>query len=1059
MTGTDSGRGAGVAIIGMSCVFPQAPDVDAFWSNILSGLDAVSDPPQGSWDPDLYYDPSSNAPDRIYCKRGGFLGDLARFDPVANNTPPSAVGGEPDQWLALQAARNALNDAGYAELDEPTRRRTGIVLGRGATFNGGTAVSIQHSLVLSQTIEIIKSLHPEFSSEDLEALRQGLKQNLPPMQAETVPGLVPNVVVGRIANRLDLMGPSYTVDAACAASLVAVNLAVQDLVTGSCDLVLAGGSQIWTPVPMLSVFCQLGALSRSQTIRPFDARADGTILGEGLGLLVLKRLSDAERDGDRVYAVIRGVGVASDGRAIGVMAPRLEGEELAIRRAYEAAGVDPATVGLIEAHGTGTQLGDLTEFEALSRVFGGRTGKLPSVALGTVKSMISHTVQAAGVAGMIKTALALHHKVVPPTLNCEEPNPRLNLDDSRFYISSKARPWCNGEGHPRRAGVSSFGFGGVDAHVVLEEYPAVTGATGRSSPSAPGHRPAWESEVFILEAESRAGLASRAQELVEYLGAAPLGAFRMQDLAFTLAGRVGTLPAGRRLRLAVVAGSTSELLEKFKRAAEKLRDPACSQIKEREGVYFSAEPLGATGKVAFMFPGEGAQYPGMLSDLCLHFPPVQECFDQTDRLYLEAGRAYPPSSFIFPQPTFSPEQRQWAEDQLWDMDIAAAAVLTADEALLTLLEGLGVKPDVVVGHSSGEWAALRAAGVFGATPENRARWIGRELLDVYRQSIDQDRVPPSTLLALGAGRADVESLASEIGSGVRIAMDNCPHQVVVSVEPDSLDAVLSAARRRSWVIEKLPFDRPYHTPDFAPYSERLMETLAPLEVRPPQVPVYSCATAAPFPNQADAVKRTTAGQWSAEVNFRSTVEALYEDGARVFVEVGPRGNLTAFARDVLRGRGASLIPSNVQRRSGIGQLNHMAGLLAVQGVDLDLSFLFRWREPRELDLQVAPPAPVQAGMLLRTDFPAMRIPEELAADLRSRGALQPSVPSGYTSGIQPADIHPDAASKPAPPPEDIHSFLETMERFLGVQQRVMTAFLDGTDGRGAEPAPDEDLRS
>ena len=325
----------GVAITGMSCLFPGAPDVGAYWRNILGKVDATSDPPPEAWDPDVYYDPDFADTDATYCKRGGYLGSLASFDPLAHAVPPVSVGGEPDQWLALRLAHAALNDAGAAELPRHVRERTGIVLGKGTYLNGGNAIAVQRGLVVGQTLDLIRRLQPEYSDEEIEALRDEMQRLLPPLGPETVPGLIPNITVGRIANRLDLMGPAYTVDAACASSLVAVQLAVRDLLTGECDLALAGGSQVWMPVPTLNLFCRLGALSRRQQLRPFDRDADGTLLGEGIGLIVLKRLSDAERDGDRIYAVIRGVGVASDGRAMGVMAPRVEGEELALRRAYD----------------------------------------------------------------------------------------------------------------------------------------------------------------------------------------------------------------------------------------------------------------------------------------------------------------------------------------------------------------------------------------------------------------------------------------------------------------------------------------------------------------------------------------------------------------------------------------------------------------------------------------------------------------------------------------------------------------------------------------------------
>ena len=479
--------GAGVAIVGMACLFPGAEDLDAYWRNILAGVDATSEPPPEAWDPAVYYDPEFADTDRSYCQRGGYLGSLARFEPLAHGIPPVAVGGEPDQWLALQVASDALADARQGELPEQIRARTAVVLGKGTYLNGGNAIAVQRMMVIGQTLELIRSLYPDSSEEQLERLRGELQGVLPDLGPETVPGLIPNIIVGRIANRLDLMGPAYTVDAACASSLVAVQQTVRDLLAGDCDLAIAGGSQVWMPVATMNLFCRLGALSRRQQLRAFDRDADGTLLGEGIGAVVLKRAEDARRDGDRVYAVIRGVGVASDGRGLSVMAPRVEGEELALRRAYEAAGLEPHTVGLIEAHGTGTPVGDVVEIQALSRVFGAREGQLPRCAIGTVKTMIGHTIPAAGIAGLIKTALALHHRVLPPTLNCEEPNPELELERTPFYINTETRPWIHTPGAPRRAGVNAFGFGGINAHAVLEESGQEQSAD---------HAPPWDSEVF-----------------------------------------------------------------------------------------------------------------------------------------------------------------------------------------------------------------------------------------------------------------------------------------------------------------------------------------------------------------------------------------------------------------------------------------------------------------------------------------------------------------------------------------------------------------------------------
>jgi acyl transferase domain-containing protein len=460
-----------IAIVGMGCVFPGSPDVRAYWDNIIGGVSAISDPPTGTWDPEVFFDPSSTSQDRVYCKRGGFLSDLTRFEPAAYGVIPAAVeGGEPDQWLALKVAVSALADAGYDEVPAEVRQKTAVILGKGTYLNRGNFSVVQHGMVVDQTMAIVRTLCPHIDDAGLAEIRQELRAQLPPFTPDSVPGLVPNIIAGRIANRLDLMGPSYTVDAACASSLLALEHSVEGLISGRFDMVLAGGAHVVTPVPILMLFCQIGALSRRQEIRPFDRRADGTILGEGLGMVVLKRRRDAERDGDRIYAVIKGVGIASDGRGAGVMAPRLDGEILALERAYRHAAVDPQTVGLVEAHGTGVPLGDQTEVRALRTVFGERIGRSARCGLGSVKSMIGHLMPAAGIASVIKAALALSTRTLPPTINCEEPDPALELDMSPFYVVGETAPWVHGGGGvPRRAGVNSFGFGGINAHAVLEE--------------------------------------------------------------------------------------------------------------------------------------------------------------------------------------------------------------------------------------------------------------------------------------------------------------------------------------------------------------------------------------------------------------------------------------------------------------------------------------------------------------------------------------------------------------------------------------------------------------
>lgn len=456
-----------IAIIGMAGLFPGAADVDQYWANILAGRCCITEHPSPEARRILDSNPTEFA--RVYNIRGGFLGPLATFDPAAHGVMPDAVPGtDPDHFLALRVAADALADAGLKNKPFP-RERTDVIVGHGTYVNPGNVNWIQHGVMLDQCAALMRQLQPDATDAEVASFRAALRASLPPLGAETIPGLIPNIISGRIANRLNLMGANYVVDAACASSLLAVDQAVKNLLLDRADLALVGGVQACVPLAVLMVFSALKALTRHDAPRPFAEDADGTMLSEGVGFVVLKRLAVARRDGDRIYAVIKGTGVASDGRAQGLLAPRLEGEALAIRRAYEAADVDPATVSLVEAHGTGMPLGDETEIRALRNVFGARRNGRATCAIGSVKSMIGHCIPAAGMASLIKTSLALYHRVLPPTLGCEKPNPDLRLEETPFYVNTETRPWIHAGPAPRRAGVSSMGFGGINTHCVLEE--------------------------------------------------------------------------------------------------------------------------------------------------------------------------------------------------------------------------------------------------------------------------------------------------------------------------------------------------------------------------------------------------------------------------------------------------------------------------------------------------------------------------------------------------------------------------------------------------------------
>lgn len=1037
-----------VAIIGMACIFPGAPDLDTYWQNIVSKVDAISDPPADAWDPKVFYDPSSTANDRVYCKRGGYLGDLAQFRPLDFGIMPKTVdGGEPDQWLSLQVAHAALADAGY--LDRPKERaRTEVILGKGTYINRGNLTVGYHGLVIDQVLQALRSLHPEYTDVDLQSIKQELKANLPPFSVDTAPALIGNIIAGRIANRLDLMGPSFTVDGACASALLAAEIGMRNLLSHKCDLALVGGAHVNTPVPTFMLFCQLGALSRQEQIRPFDKDADGTILGEGLGMVVLKRLEDAKRDHDRIYAVIKGVGTSSDGRAMHVMAPRLEGEEAALRRAYEMAGISPRSVSLIEAHGTATPVGDAVEVQALTRVFGERNGAIPSCALGSVKSMIGHTMPAAGIAGLIKVALALYHKILPPTLHCKEPNPALELDKTPFYINSDTRPWVHGPSDtPRRAGVNSFGFGGINAHVVLEEY--VDNEEGHS------HLLHWETEVCILEGISRQDLINKGERLQGYLKYAGQ---RLKDLAYTLNSQLEDKP----YRLAIVASSAEDLGQKLVHALGRLADPQCRQIKDSRGIYFFEEPLSRQGKLAFLFPGEGAQYANMLLDLCLYFPEVRACFDVADRAFIDHPRHYLPSDFIFPRSTVSERERSEAEGRLWQRDSAVECVLIANRVMWTLLSRLEIHPDVIVGHSSGDYSAMLAAGIIELDDEPGQIKFIHSWLSADRQITGEFQ--EMALVAIAADSTIVKAVMDQTGGGVHIAMDNCPHQTVVAGNKSAIDQLVEQLRSRGLIYEVLPFDRPYHTPIYKSHAERWgHEFFSHLPISTPKIEIYSCTTAAPYPTNLAEIRDLYIAHWMRPVLFRETIERMHADGVRIFVEVGSKGNLTAFVDDILRDVPHLAMPSNVARRSGITQLNHLVGMLAAQGVRMQPDYLYARRDPKRLPWEAAEHGAAAKSksvpMKLTLSVPQLKVtprrresifskPSQVVAPLPRTEAdqgAQLGQPSLAASGMAASETNVLVARAPrqatANAASVIQEYVKGMESFLELQQEVMQAFL------------------
>jgi malonyl CoA-acyl carrier protein transacylase/phosphopantetheinyl transferase len=463
--------------------------------------------------------------------------------------------------------------------------------------------------------------------------------------------------------------------------------------------------------------------------------------------------------------------------------------------------------------------------------------------------------------------------------------------------------------------------------------------------------PVWETEVFVLRGEDRKVLWQKVQTLSAYLERS--SGVALKDLAFTLNT---ALPAGG-CRLAVVAGNMADLRNRLARAGERLADPACKQIKDGVGIYYFGEPLSPQGRLAFLFPGEGAQYLNMLRDLCVLFPEVRDCFAAADRMAAALGQPERSLSRVL---FVSPEEQDPAEKELRQLGNAMFSVLIADWAIHQLLCRLGVQPDAVAGHSMGELAALCAANCLEMDETLLPRIIAT--LDALQEQEGKGG-SDAVLLAVGAGRQALSEVIAQGGPGVHLAMDNCPHQSVVVGLPGPMAVVEAELQRRQVLCERLPFRRPYHTPLFEPSLPDLDRMFDTTTFRAPRTPTYSCTTGRLFPADPVEVRRLTVAHWAAPAEFTQMIENMYADGVRLFVEAGPRGNLSAFVEDILRGRSFAALPANVQRRSGVTQLNHLVGQLAAHHVPLQLDALYSGREGQLVPWQ-APATGNRRGAIL-----------------------------------------------------------------------------------------------
>ncbi|MCY9513732.1 type I polyketide synthase [Paenibacillus apiarius] len=867
--------GSEIAVIGMSGRFPGAKNLREYWDNLRNGKESISffsdeELLEAGIDPEVVRHPN-------YVKAKGMLDDIEYFDPeFFDYTPREAEVMDPQFRLLHECSWEALEQAGY----DPKTYRGAIGLYTGAAFNS------------HWFMRAFKGLGTAEESATLETAMLNLRDYMATL----------------VSYKLNLKGPSFTVQTACSTSLVAVHLACQGLLSGECGMALAGGVSIQLPQKN-GYFYQEGMInSPDGHCRAFDERAAGTVFGDGAGIVVLKPLEDALADGDHIFAVIKGSAINNDGnRKVGYTAPSTSGQVSVIRAAHHVSEVEPESISYIEAHGTGTTLGDPIEIEALKTAF--QTEKKRYCGIGSAKSNIGHLNNAAGVAGFIKTVLALAHKQLPPTLHYERPNPKIDFANSPFYVNDRLRDWTN-DSYPLRAGVSSFGIGGTNAHVVLEE-----------APPAPASSPGRTAQLIALSAKTEASLDRLTERMARHLQERP--DISLADMAYTLQVGRASFPHRRTF----VCGSAEE-------AAARLAQLGSADVQS--GIAAADDK-----PVVFMFSGQGSQYVGMGRELYEREPVFRDeanrCFEQMpDEVGREVKRVLYPSA----------EDPEAAGALINRTDIAQPVIFTVEYALAKLMMKWGLDPQAMIGHSIGEYVAACIAGVFSLEDAIRLVTLRGQLM----QSL-----PGGVMLSVPLTE---EELLPLLPSGLSLAAVNAPSMCVVSGPHEEVEALAASLEERGHGCRRLHTSHAFHSAMMEPILEEYEREVGKLVLNPPSKPFISNVTGTWIRDEEAVSPAYWARHLRSTVRFADGLTTLFTELDAAFAEIGGGNALTAFARwhaDATEERVfANLMRHPQQNSSDVAHLLLQIGRLWNAGVKIDWTRFYGEEKRNRIPLPTYP---------------------------------------------------------------------------------------------------------
>ncbi|MGB6031423.1 MAG: SDR family NAD(P)-dependent oxidoreductase, partial [Bacteroidota bacterium] len=943
----DSNRDNRIAVVGMGALFPDANNVDEFWQNILDKKVSIKPLPEEMLESEVFYRPdllgSISKQDKSTVNIAAYIEGHEYQTTRKYKIPPSVTEHmDENQHAALYTADQAL---GSNSLKTVGNDRIGVILGNGMVgiAYGNALVRVQFQLV-----EHFLKKHPEFNKlsakeqqDIIEYVKANALKDSIPITEDSAPGVLPNIQAARVANVYDFHGPSFTVDAACASALAAIIKGMQGLYLNDYDAVVCGGADM--PLRQLGFiyFSALNALSPEGSF-PFDKRANGFVMGQGSGTVILKRLDDAVRNNDTIHAVITGYGEGSDGKGKYIAAPSYEWQARTIEKACRMAGYPADTIELLEAHGTATIVGDVVEVDALKSAFSrlGVTGK-QFCGLTSVKSNIGHLKSAAGIAGFIKTVLAIQNKTLPPTASFQEINPKLQLEESPFYVLDQAREWHAKKEHPRRANVSAFGFGGADYHLTLEEFReedyrqrVSVGFTQESTASAPqvsspqvyagvtpGAATGADPVISTFSGKSVAELDAEVESFIAKVQERP-------EITFAEHARLHNhgVAAEKKARLAIIASSLQELESKqsfFVKNREKLQ----GDLFKAKQIYFKESPPVKPSAVAVMFPGQASQYLNMFRNVYEELDGVRSWYDRTDA-YWFSTYGHTVTSLLYPKD--SPEDEAFR--RLTQTQNVHPGIFITSFALYDLLAKLGLEAGFMIGHSLGEITALAASGKM-AFPD------ALHLVGERGYAFHDAHLPDTGKMISVMGSLDeAKELVRESGLDVVIANINGLQQIIVAGTSSQIEKFKEFLDGKKVNNKILSVSHAFHSPVIEPVAEDFFKKIKKTPFRRSPVKVIMNHAGDYYPNTARTLERIPGllrDQILNPVNFVRSVQKLYEDGVRLFVEIGPGSILSNMVKEILGDKKVSVVTSNHKKADDLQSLLSLWASLFAEGVSLE----------------------------------------------------------------------------------------------------------------------------